>query len=263
MNKTQTNEIFEEVKTKYLQPEELKEWTNVVAEGLTLYEEKYINQYIGSQKKILDIGCGGGREGIALASNGHKIFGIDLVQPMVVNAHKNAKKMGLNLEYSTMNALSLGFQNNSFEGVLMLGQVLAFIPFRKNRIKALKEAYRVLKPGGKLVLTTHSRNSHIKYRLYFLLMDHIRKFFRLIGFNTLESGDRFATTVGNAKSKGKHYLHMYSMKEAFQDLQLAGFSILKCNSRMEIINKSENPNQREKDYYLIYAAVKNKPVRQV
>jgi ubiquinone/menaquinone biosynthesis C-methylase UbiE len=234
--KSKVEKIFEEVKEKYLQPEELEEWTNIVEEGLTLYEKKYIKKYVDKREKLLDIGCGGGREGIALASNGHNVFGVDLVVPMVINARKTAEKMNLRLKYLVMNALSLGFKNNTFNGVLMLGQVLAFVPLRENRIKVLREAYRVLKPGGKILLTTHSRNSHLKYKIYFFVKDHLRRILKQFGFDTLEPGDRFTTTVGNAKSKGKHYLHMYSMKE--------------------IINNSETPKQREKDYYLIYAAEK-------
>jgi ubiquinone/menaquinone biosynthesis C-methylase UbiE len=249
-------EIFEEVKEKYLQPEELDEWVNIVEEGLTLYEQKYIEKYIDRGGKLLDIGCGGGREGIALASNGYNVIGIDLVLPMVVNARKTAAKMKQRLEYSAMNALSLGFQNNTFNGVLMLGQVLAFIPLRKNRIAALREAFRVLKPGGKILLTTHSRNSHFKYKIYFFVKDNLRRILNWFGFITLEPGDRFASTVGNAKSKGKHYLHMYSMQETFEDLKAAGFKILKCNSRDEIINNKETPKRRESDYYLIYSAEK-------
>ena len=254
--KSGVEKIFEEVKEKYLQPEELEEWTNIVAEGLTLYEERYIKKYINKKGKLLDIGCGGGREGIALASDGYDVFGIDLVVPMVVNARKTAEKMNQKLRYSAMNALSLGFKNNTFNGLLMLGQVLAFIPLRENRITALKEAYRVLKPGGKILLTTHSRNSHLKYRIYFFVKDHLRRILKHFGLNTLEPGDRFATTVGNAKSKGKHYLHMYSMAETFEDLTAAGFKVLHCNSRKEIINNKGTPNRREDDYYLIYAAEK-------
>lgn len=254
--KSEVEKIFEEVKEKYLQPEELQEWTNIVKEGLTRYEKKYIKKYIDNRGKLLDIGCGGGREGIALASNGYDVFGIDLVLPMLVNARRTAAKMKQRLKYSAMNALSLGFKNNTFDGVLMLGQVLAFIPLRENRITALKEAFRVLKPGGKILLTTHSRNSHLKYKIYFFVKDNLRRILKWFYFNTLEPGDRFATTVGNAKSKGKHYLHMYSMEETFEDLAAAGFKVLKCNSRMEIINNREAPKQRENDYYLIYAAEK-------
>ena len=119
--KSKVDQIFEEVKEKYLQPEELEEWSNIVEEGLTRYEEQYIDKYIDKKGILLDIGCGGGREGIALASKGYEVFGIDLVFPMVVNARKVAKKMKHRLEYSAMNALSLGFQNNTFSCLIAVG----------------------------------------------------------------------------------------------------------------------------------------------
>jgi hypothetical protein len=49
---------------------------------------------------------------------------------------------------------------------------------------------------------------------------------------------------------------MYSMEETFEDLESAGFKVLKCNSRSELINKKEIPEFRERDYYLIYAGEK-------
>lgn len=256
MNNTLTNSLIREVIKKYNQPEELAEWSRIVEEGLAPHEAKYINKYIYSEGLILNIGCGGGREAIALAQKGYQVVGIDLTYPMVWNAQFNAKKKSLKIDFSAMNAFSMGFCNNSFKAVLMLGQVLTFIPFRKNRIKALKEVHRVLAPGGMLILTTHSRNSNIKYQLYFSVFNFIRKLKKMVGLNCLEPGDRFAKTVGKAKSNGKHYLHMYSMEETFEDLSASGFKILSCHSRKEIIEKQEKPEEREKDYYLIYAASK-------
>ena len=49
---------------------------------------------------------------------------------------------------------------------------------------------------------------------------------------------------------------MYSMEEALQDLSSAGFETLSCHSRKEIIEGKENSAKRERDYYLIYAAIK-------
>ena len=256
MNEKKTKALFREVQKKYLQPEELVEWSRMVEEGLTLYEKYYIEKYLPSRSLLLNVGCGGGRESISLAEIGYKMIGIDLVYPMVQQAHQNAVNRNLDIKYSTMNALSLGFRENTFTGVVMLGQVLAFIPYKRNRISALKEIGRVLKPNGRLILTTHSRNCHIKYELYFLVINTIRKIFNTLGIDTLETGDRFASTVGKAKSDGKHFLHMYSMEEAIEDLSSAGFEILKCNSRREIIEKQENPKERKRDYYLIYAAEK-------
>jgi ubiquinone/menaquinone biosynthesis C-methylase UbiE len=256
MNNALTEQLFNGVKQKYSRTEELVEWSRIVEEGLTPYEEHYIKKHVNSSRLLLNIGCGGGRESIALASRGYKIIGIDLLPSMVSNARQNALKLNMEINFLAMNAFDLGFSNESFAGVLMLSQVLAFIPFRKNRIHALKEVYRILKPGGKLILTTHSLNSNIKYQAYFFIVNSYRRLFNRIGLNRLEPGDRFARTVGKAKSKGKHYLHMYSMEETFDDLSAAGFKVLSCHSRNEIIEKKENASEREKDYYLIYAASK-------
>lgn len=257
MKQSRIRELFQGVKEKYLQPEELNEWNRIVEEGLTLYEDHYIKKYIDRQGMVLDIGCGGGRESIAMSSHEYKMVGIDLVLPMVINARANAKIRKKIIEVAVMNACFLGFKDEIFTGVLLLGQILSFIPLRKNRIMALKEAFRVLKPRGKLIMTTHSKKSHIKYQLYFLIINSWRKFLRLFGMDTLEPGDRFASTVSKAKSKGKHYLHMYSLEETVQDLTSAGFHVLSCHSRKEILEGKEMPKQRERDYYLIYAATKS------
>lgn len=256
MNEKLTKKLFLSVRQKYLQPEEMAEWSRIVEEGLTPYEKYYIEKYISRQSLLLNIGCGGGRESIALAENGYGIVGIDLVFPMVRQACENAIDRKLKIKYASMNALSLGFKDKTFQGVIMLGQVLTFIPYRHNRISALKEVNRVLKRGGRLILTTHSKNCHKKYELYFLMINNFRRIVNKLGIDTLEAGDRFASTVGKARSNGKHYLHMYTMEEAYEDLSLAGFKLLKCNSRREILENHENPDKRKKDYYLIYAAEK-------
>jgi len=49
---------------------------------------------------------------------------------------------------------------------------------------------------------------------------------------------------------------MYSMREAYRDLSLAGFKVISCHSRKEIMENKEMPDKKELDYYLIYAAVK-------
>jgi ubiquinone/menaquinone biosynthesis C-methylase UbiE len=52
-----------------------------------------------------------------------------------------------------MSAEDLKFRENIFDTVLMI-EVLEHIP---DDMKALKEAYRVLKPGGKLIITAPNK----------------------------------------------------------------------------------------------------------
>jgi ubiquinone/menaquinone biosynthesis C-methylase UbiE len=247
-----TRELIE----KYSQPEELAAWSRIIAEGLAPHEEAYVDRHFRPGARLLDIGCGGGREIIALRRRGFKVVGVDLVSQLVKSAKENAESCHVDIALALMNAAVLGFAKEKFDGVLMLSQVLACIPRRVNRIEALREVHRVLLTGGRLVLTSHSRNCRLKYRLYFAVMDNLRKIGRLCGFQTLEPGDRFASSIGSATSAGRHYLHMYSLAEMVEDLSGAGFQLIECNSRKEIEEKRTDEKKREDDYYLIYAAEK-------
>lgn len=61
--------------------------------------------------------------------------------------------VGKNAEWILMSADNLVFKDNTFDAVLMI-EVLEHIPDDK---KAIKEAYRVLKPSGKLIITAPNK----------------------------------------------------------------------------------------------------------
>lgn len=248
--------LMRQMVAKYSQPEELAAWRQVVAEGLSPHEAIYIERHFRPGGRLLDIGCGGGRESIALSRRGFAVVGVDLVPGLVAAAEAGARESGVAVPYAVMNAVALGFAAGRFDGVLMLAQVLACIPGHENRLRALAEAHRVLRPGGRLLLTSHCRRCHWKYRLYFAVMDPLRRMGRAVGLPLLEPGDRFATVIGRAASPGRHYLHMYGREEMTRDLAAAGFRLLECHSRRDLREGRLDCPGRENDYYLIYAAEK-------
>lgn len=89
---------------------------------------------------ILDMGCG--NKPYALIFREEKYIGIDL--PVSESANKEEKKADVH-----GSVLELPFKSNSFDTVISL-QVLEHVPEPK---KMLKEAHRVLKNGGHLILT--------------------------------------------------------------------------------------------------------------
>ena len=106
--------------------------------------------------KVLELGCGSGAFTTFIArtvGKKGKIYALD-IQPKMLkklkdklskDEHKDIK----NVELVSANAYELPFDNSYFDLVLVVA-VLQEIP---DRIRALKEAKRVLKPGGILAVT--------------------------------------------------------------------------------------------------------------
>ncbi|WP_394750957.1 class I SAM-dependent methyltransferase [Spongiimicrobium salis] len=105
--------------------------------------------------KLLEIGIGNGSH--LKAYQNHLVTGIDTSPGMLRIAHKK-NKYSANLYL--MKGEELKFKDNSFDYVV-LSHVIAVVPDPE---KILEEAYRVLKPNGKLFLLNHfTPNTILKY----------------------------------------------------------------------------------------------------
>jgi ubiquinone/menaquinone biosynthesis C-methylase UbiE len=113
---------------------------------------------IKSSDAVLDIGTGTGVVAFQAAKKlgaGGKVCGIDLSEGMLTTATEKAKKLGLagKIEFSQMDAEALEFPDESFDTVVSLFALLHF----PDPLAALKEIYRVTRPGGRIVIAVGSR----------------------------------------------------------------------------------------------------------
>jgi SAM-dependent methyltransferase len=128
------------------------------------------------------------------------------------------------IPFSVMNAQALALHDESFDAVLMLGSVLSHIPFRRARLATLREAHRVLTPGGTLLIETQSRASARRHRVFFGVMAGLRRALEALGQRPVwEVGDRFGIEVSGAGRGQRVYSHMYAPDELERDLREAGF----------------------------------------
>jgi arsenite methyltransferase len=101
---------------------------------------------------VLDIGSGGGLDSLVAArmvGAGGKVVGLDLSPEMVARAYENLKQTDLtNVAFQEFSGEELPFPDGSFDVVISNG-VFNLIP-AKGRM--LKEACRVLKPNGRLLI---------------------------------------------------------------------------------------------------------------
>lgn len=103
-------------------------------------------------KAVLDIACGNGTSAQLLASRfGASVCGLDLSPVNIASATARAKTAGLEetLRYVVGDAESLPFADDSFDIVICECAMCTF----PDMPRALREALRVLRPGGVLALS--------------------------------------------------------------------------------------------------------------
>jgi len=101
---------------------------------------------------VLDIGCGAGVDSILagkLTGPAGAVTGIDLVPEMLARARENARLAGVDKVYfQESSAEQLSFPEASFDVVISNGVFNLVV----DKVKALGEVFRVLKPGGRFML---------------------------------------------------------------------------------------------------------------
>lgn len=100
--------------------------------------------------KILDAGCGGGRNLVYFLQNGFQVFGIDQNADAVEYVRNLAKTLAPDLQPENFRAAKveeMPFSDKSFD-VVLSSAVLHFADSEKHFNQMLREMWRVLKPSG-------------------------------------------------------------------------------------------------------------------
>jgi SAM-dependent methyltransferase len=105
---------------------------------------------------VADIGGGPGRYALWLAGRGYTVHHRDLVELHVEQVTRGAAAAGLELDSRMGDARHLDLEDGSVDAALLLGPIY-HLPTREDRVRALAEAARIVRPGGPVFAVAISR----------------------------------------------------------------------------------------------------------
>lgn len=103
--------------------------------------------YLSSNGKVLDAGCGSGRDTALFQKLGFAVVGIDITANLIVEA----KRSYPGVDFQVGDLLSLDFDDSTFDGVWAHASLVHF-ETEEQTDRAFSEVVRVLKPNGILHL---------------------------------------------------------------------------------------------------------------
>ncbi|MGK0456647.1 MAG: ubiquinone/menaquinone biosynthesis C-methylase UbiE [Zhongshania aliphaticivorans] len=200
--------------------------------GLWQSEEKILTRVFKPEATLLELGCGAGRIAFGLHELGYKnILATDYSKEMIRRARHLAKLLEYSVPFRAADATELEFEDNVFDGAIFGFNGLMQIPKKEQREQALKEIFRVIRPGAWFVFTTHDRE-HSEYRDFWLEEEQRWK----AGQQSKELddfGDRFQIT-----DDGMYFIHIPTLQEMEAVLNHVGFRIEATVLRSEIATES-------------------------
>ncbi len=122
-----------------------------------------------AEKKIIDVGCGGGILSEALAQRGAIVTGIDMGDAPLAVAELHALESQLEIEYQKITAEEIAEQREQQYDIVTCLEMLEHVPEPN---KVVEACAKLCKPGGHLYFATINRNPK-SYLFAILGAEHI------------------------------------------------------------------------------------------
>ena len=154
-------------RSKFVQ--EFDQWAHLT--NVYRAEEFVLRTFLEKDKRTLEAGCGGGRLLLILKSWGFTdLHGYDFL-PAFIEVARSRDESGT-IDYRVMDATQLDYSDNSFDQLLLMQQILCFLPSVADQQRAVREAFRVLRPGGIVVVCVLAERARRQLLLHKIMLGY-------------------------------------------------------------------------------------------
>ncbi|MEG4577104.1 class I SAM-dependent methyltransferase [Microcoleus sp. N3A4] len=213
---------------------EFEAWAD--KKGLNEAEKYLILKYLNKNGKTVEAGTAGGRILLEMKDLGFQyLYGYDYVPEFIEQAKQREASQSISFE--VQDATDLSYETSGFEQIIYLQQIVSLIEEEDKRLKALREAYRILKNDGTALFSFLNFESRIKspFVVYLAYLSMLRR---------LSGSNRSIQYIPWLKLGGKYnflalldrgpYPYWYKIQEAHQILTQVGFKIVAVGSSYQI-----------------------------
>jgi len=227
--KRQEQELFRSVVDYYSKPESLEFYCDRVRSlGLYPPECAMVERFMSPPATVLDVGCGAGREALALTRMGYTVTGVDVTSALVEQARILASEHEMEIEFRLGDGKSLDFADASYDYILLITQMIHHVPLHANRVGLLREAGRVVKPEGRILLTYNDHNIAKDHEPWGAgwRSDADKADELAARYSILETGDSFTRDCQGKPSGAFGYGHQLPREEMEAEVLEAGLEIV-------------------------------------
>jgi ubiquinone/menaquinone biosynthesis C-methylase UbiE len=159
-------------------------------------------------EKVLDIACGAGELSLKIAASGAEVCGIDISEEAVKSARRLAERAKIRADFKAGDAERLPFPDGAFDKVICSSSLEHF----KNDVRALGEMRRVLKAGGKAILSVDS----LSYPISAELKEKHRKMCAVEHYYTRQGLEKSLDAAGLKMGRSEYLLTSFLTSFFFQ-----------------------------------------------
>jgi 2-polyprenyl-6-hydroxyphenyl methylase/3-demethylubiquinone-9 3-methyltransferase len=182
---------------------------------------------------VADIGCGAGTQSRLWAECGHRVFGVDVNEPLIRLAEKRAAEQGFDINFEVGTATALPWADRSMD-VCLVPELLEHVADWQS---CVNEAARVLRPRGLLYLSTTNvlcpKQQEFNLPLYSWYPSALKRHCERLAVTT------HPAIANYAKYPAVHWFSFYGLRNFLEPL---GFH---CLDRFDLIDTSRKGRQAQ------------------